>query len=48
MAHPEAYLKDERANLYTHFLEYVEFFKPLAVVMENVPDIMNFGEKRSR
>lgn len=45
MDHPEAFLNDERANLYIHFLEYVEFFKPLAVVMENVIDIMNYGGK---
>lgn len=45
MQHPQAFLQDERANLYTNFLEYVDFFKPLAVLMENVPDIMNFGGK---
>jgi DNA (cytosine-5)-methyltransferase 1 len=45
LKHPEAYLKDERANLYTSFLEYVEFFRPLAVLVENVPDIMNYGGK---
>lgn len=45
MAHPEAHLNDSRANLYTYFLEYVEYFHPLAVLMENVPDIMNFGGK---
>ncbi len=43
MDHPQAFLKDERAKLYVNFLEYVEFFHPFAVVMENVPDIMNFG-----
>lgn len=43
--HPEAFLTDVRANLYLHYLEYVEFFRPLAVIMENVPDIMNFGGK---
>lgn len=45
MDHPEAFLKDVRANLYLHYLEYVEFFRPLAIIMENVPDIMNFGGK---
>jgi len=44
MNHPEAFLKDARANLYLHYLEYVEFFRPFAVIMENVPDIMNFGK----
>ena len=29
--HPEAYLNDDRANLYLHFLEYVDYFHPLAV-----------------
>jgi DNA (cytosine-5)-methyltransferase 1 len=40
---PDAYLKDDRANLYIPYLLYVEFFRPLAVIMENVPDIMNYG-----
>ena len=43
--HPEAYLNDDRASLYTHFLEYVDYFRPLAVLIENVPDILNFGSK---
>ena len=43
MQHPSAFLQDTRANLYIQYLEYVEFFNPLAVLMENVPDIMNFG-----
>lgn len=45
MKHPQAYLNDSRADLYLHFLEYVEYFRPLVVLMENVPDIMNFGGK---
>ncbi len=40
-----AYLSDERSNLYIPYLQYVEFFRPLAVIMENVPDIMNYGGK---
>jgi DNA (cytosine-5)-methyltransferase 1 len=43
MNHPEAYREDKRASLYVHYLEYVAFFQPLAVIIENVPDIMNFG-----
>lgn len=43
--HPEAYLKDSRADLYIHFLKYVDYFRPLAVLIENVPDILNFGGK---
>lgn len=40
---PEAFRTDERSSLYLHYLEYVDFFRPLAVLMENVPDIMNYG-----
>jgi DNA (cytosine-5)-methyltransferase 1 len=42
---PDAYLDDERSILYLRFLAYVDFFRPLAVLMENVPDIMNYGGK---
>ena len=42
---PEAYLEDERSSLYLQYLAYVDFFRPLAVLMENVPDIMNYGGK---
>jgi len=42
-AHPEAYRLDERASLYLRYLHYVSCTKPLAILMENVPDIMNFG-----
>ncbi|MFV2044809.1 MAG: DNA cytosine methyltransferase [Anaerolineales bacterium] len=45
MDHEEAFLNDHRADLYTNFLLYVEAFKPRAVVMENVPEILNFGGK---
>lgn len=41
--HPEAYRHDPRAKLYLPYLEYVRDLKPLAILMENVPDIMNFG-----
>ena len=41
--HPQAFLEDERSNLYLHYLAYVDFFRPLAVLMENVSDIMNYG-----
>jgi DNA (cytosine-5)-methyltransferase 1 len=33
---------DDRANLYLHYLRYVDYFRPLVVLMENVPDIMNY------
>ncbi len=42
---PDAYLSDARASLYIPYLQYVDFFRPLAVIMENVPDIMNHGGK---
>jgi DNA (cytosine-5)-methyltransferase 1 len=42
---PEAFQVDERSSLYLHYLDYVEFFRPLAVIMENVTDIMNYGGK---
>ncbi len=34
------YLNDSRNQLYRTFLEFVEEFKPLYVVMENVPEIL--------
>ncbi len=43
MEHPEAFLKDARANLYTHYLEYVEMLAPAAILVENVPDVLNYG-----
>jgi DNA (cytosine-5)-methyltransferase 1 len=39
----EAFKNDSRAKLYQRFLEYVEAIQPVAVVIENVPDILNFG-----
>lgn len=41
--HPEAFKIDPRADLYLRYLHYVEKLKPLALLMENVPDIMNHG-----
>lgn len=41
--HPEAYLKDRRGNLYLRYLEYVRKLRPVALLMENVPDILNYG-----
>ena len=41
--HPKAFLKDPRSNLYLRFLHYVRKLQPLAIVLENVPDAMNFG-----
>lgn len=42
-AHPEAYVRDPRGNLYLRYLHYVRAFQPLALLMENVPDILNYG-----
>lgn len=40
---PAAYRTDPRAGLYRRFLKYVRSLKPLCVVLENVPDILNHG-----
>ncbi len=42
-AHPKAFLEDPRANLYLRYLEYVRKLKPIAILMENVPDALNYG-----
>ncbi len=41
--HPEAFLKDPRSNLYLRYLHYVSVLKPIAILMENVPDVLNYG-----
>jgi DNA (cytosine-5)-methyltransferase 1 len=41
--HPTAFKIDPRGNLYLRYLEYVRQFQPLALVMENVPDVLNSG-----
>lgn len=38
-----AHLTDPRAELYAHFLHYIQVLKPLAFVMENVKEIGRFG-----
>lgn len=42
-AHPEAFRYDPRATLYTSYLKYVKSCRPLVILMENVPDVMNFA-----
>ena len=42
-AHPQAFLHDPRARLFLEWLHYVEACQPLAVLMENVPDVLNHG-----
>ena len=39
----DAFRNDARAGLYRRFLAYVTETMPLAVIIENVPDILNFG-----
>ena len=41
--HPKAFIHDPRARLYLQWLNYVEACQPLAVLMENVPDVLNHG-----
>jgi DNA (cytosine-5)-methyltransferase 1 len=41
--HPEAFRQDPRGNLYLRYLEYVRKLHPLALLMENVPDVLNYG-----
>lgn len=40
---PDAFLSDPRASLVHHFVAYVRSLKPLAFVMENVPDLLDYG-----
>jgi DNA (cytosine-5)-methyltransferase 1 len=42
-AHPQAFKHDPRARLYLEYLRYVAAFQPLAILMENVPDVLNHG-----
>jgi DNA (cytosine-5)-methyltransferase 1 len=39
----DAFREDPRAVLYRRFLRYVEDAQPLVIIIENVPDILNFG-----
>jgi DNA (cytosine-5)-methyltransferase 1 len=43
--HPEAFSLDERGRLYLHYLEYVRELQPLALLLENVPDILSYGSR---
>src|SRR3954447_2251425 len=38
----DAFRRDPRAALYLRFLEFVHDTQPLAILIENVPDILNF------
>lgn len=39
--HPEAFKVDPRRNLYLRYVEWVDRLRPLALLMENVPDMLN-------
>jgi DNA (cytosine-5)-methyltransferase 1 len=41
--HPTAFKQDPRGNLYLRYIDYVRRFQPLAILMENVPDVINYG-----
>lgn len=40
---PHAYRNDDRADLYLDYLEYIDDLQPLAVFIENVPEILRYG-----
>jgi DNA (cytosine-5)-methyltransferase 1 len=42
---PDAHLSDDRGALYEDLVRFVKLMRPLAVVIENVPDSANFGGK---
>jgi len=41
--HPQAFKVDPRGNLYLRYLHYVRELQPAALLMENVPDVLNYG-----
>ena len=41
--HPDAFKVDDRGHLYLRYLRYVRELRPLAVLLENVPDSLNYG-----
>ena len=40
---PAAYKADPRGNLYLRYLAWVSALRPLALLVENVPDILHYG-----
>lgn len=38
---PDAFRSDPRQTLYQRYIHYVRAFRPIALLMENVPDILN-------
>ncbi|WP_219844151.1 DNA cytosine methyltransferase, partial [Arthrobacter sp. MYb222] len=43
MDHPEAFKLDERTTLFLDAMRVIEQTRPLAVLLENVPDVLNQG-----
>jgi DNA (cytosine-5)-methyltransferase 1 len=41
--HPSAFKVDPRGNLYLRYLAWVAALRPLALLVENVPDILHYG-----
>lgn len=41
--HPRAFKIDPRGNLYLRYLHFIDRLKPVALLLENVPDILNYG-----
>ncbi len=41
--HPTAFKQDPRGNLYLRYLDFVDCLQPVAILMENVPDVINYG-----
>lgn len=39
----EAFMVDGRVNLWQRYVHYIRLVKPVALLMENVPDILNHG-----
>jgi DNA (cytosine-5)-methyltransferase 1 len=42
--HPSAFKVDPRGNLYLRYLAWVKALRPLALLVENVPDILHYGQ----
>lgn len=43
--HPEAFKIDPRGNLYLRYLAWVKRLRPLALLVENVPDILHYDHR---
>jgi DNA (cytosine-5)-methyltransferase 1 len=43
LQHESAFLNDPRSQLYKRYLAYVKETAPIAILMENVPDMLNYG-----